>query len=235
MPHLGIKIRDNFGKATDIPAEAEVVAYTMRVDSPYALGLNFLPYKQKRQAKTPEELRDMAVARGWLPTVIFKVAEQNQFVMGYDELAAAGGLVYRRLTASEWGKAAKVPHRRSASLRVYRQVEDKWDVECLGPYGMDRWPVVGPENLTDTVRTLSRQILANGHYENTPILADALQDTGFSNEHVLDCLRAEPGPSMGSKRRWGVDIIIKGARLNDHLKGQVFNSGDDLVDSGDGD
>jgi len=63
------------------------------------------------------------------------------------------------------------------SLHASDITEYKFDDECY----------------TDTVLALARGIARDRAYDRMPILADALQDTGFNNEKVLARLRSGKG------------------------------------------
>jgi hypothetical protein len=62
-----------------------------------------------------------------------------------------------------------------------------------------------PAWLTDTVVQLARQMYEEREFSAMPILADALQDAGFDNEHVLNHCRG-PGPHV--RGCWVVDLVL---------------------------
>ncbi len=70
------------------------------------------------------------------------------------------------------------------------------------PFRPVRFP---PEWRTDTVLGLARQMYESRDFSAMPILADALQDAGCDNDHMLDHCRG-PGPHIGGC--WVVDLVL---------------------------
>jgi len=63
-----------------------------------------------------------------------------------------------------------------------------------------------PDWRTDTALTLARQMYASRNFSAMPILADALQDAGCDNAHILDHCR---GGNLGHIRGcWACDLVL---------------------------
>jgi hypothetical protein len=62
-----------------------------------------------------------------------------------------------------------------------------------------------PNWLTSTVRALADGTYEQKAFDRMPILADALQDAGCSDEQVLDHCRG-PGPHV--RGCWVVDLVL---------------------------
>ena len=63
-----------------------------------------------------------------------------------------------------------------------------------------------PDWRTDTVLALARQMDETGDFSAVPILADALQDAGCSDELMLSRCRAPSG--LHSRGNWVVDLVL---------------------------
>lgn len=240
MPHLDIVVRDRgrAALAVHLTKAVEFSGYdgcAVRTDGPYCPALAFMPW-EINGAKMPRSLRDKALAEGYVPSGTWQVVNrEGKFAKHGEWVAVAGDLVYRRLSADEYYKASGTTPRLSGREGMYRRgTRDKWDVECLGPLGLKQWPNVVGAWITDTVRNLSWQIATGCVWDNTPILADALQDAGCDDEPLLGCLRSEPGPTKNAKRQWAMNVLVKGIYINDTCKGAVFHTADDFVDGADG-
>ena len=59
---------------------------------------------------------------------------------------------------------------------------------------------------TSTVAAIARQMDATGDFSATPILADALQDAGCTDETVLQCCRA--AGNVHVRGNWVVDLVL---------------------------
>jgi hypothetical protein len=69
-----------------------------------------------------------------------------------------------------------------------------------------RPPHFAPEWRTDTAVTLARQMYAANDFSALPILADALQDAGCTNEELLAHCR--DGTSGHVRGCWAVDVVL---------------------------
>ncbi|AWM42477.1 hypothetical protein C1280_31575 [Gemmata obscuriglobus] len=63
-----------------------------------------------------------------------------------------------------------------------------------------------PEWRTDTVTALARQMDGSGDFSAVPILADALQDAGCTDEVMLGRCRAPSGAH--GRGNWVVDSVL---------------------------
>jgi hypothetical protein len=62
-----------------------------------------------------------------------------------------------------------------------------------------------PEWRTDTALSMARQMYDSGGFSAMPILADALQDSGWHNEDILNHCR-QPGTHV--RGCWVVDLVL---------------------------
>jgi hypothetical protein len=67
--------------------------------------------------------------------------------------------------------------------------------------------VVDPAWRTSTVLALARRVAESGDFGTLPILADALQDAGCTNEGLLGHCR---GPGPHARGCWAVDLLLGG-------------------------
>jgi hypothetical protein len=61
-----------------------------------------------------------------------------------------------------------------------------------------------------TVARIARAIAVDGAFDQTPILADALEEAGCADERILEHLRG-PGPHL--RGCWALDLIVRGDAL----------------------
>jgi hypothetical protein len=59
--------------------------------------------------------------------------------------------------------------------------------------------------LTPTILTLARSLYEGGALDGLPILADALEEAGCSEQTILDHLR---GPGLHCRGCWAVDLVL---------------------------
>jgi hypothetical protein len=147
------------------------------------------------------------------------------------ELMAAGAGSYRQWRHHHWARCAYLAVRPTGSRGFVGDVTDAafsatraasipplWTVEmpeveqraqadllrdvCGNPF---RPAIFAPQWRTDTVLALARQMYDSRDFTATSILADALQDAGCDNEHILNHCRG-PGPHV--RGCWVVDLVL---------------------------
>ena len=91
---------------------------------------------------------------------------------------------------------------KATSHRLQR-LQCAW-LRCLYPNPF-RPAHIDPSWLTSTVRTLAQGIYAERAFDRLPILSDALQDAGCTDEDILSHLRSD-GPHV--KGCWPIDLLL---------------------------
>lgn len=241
MGHLGITVGQSMAPPiclVEAVRASPMNNFAMRMDGPYCAGITFLPRAEREAAMMSESAKAKALKDGYLPADTWMASTHaSPHVHRHCWVAVVGDLVYRRLTKAEYYAIAGTLRRRSEDDGAFYRGQygpagspEKWDVRCLGPLGMETWPSFEADHKTSTVLALLDQIASKLLWENTPILADALQDTGYDHQWLLECLRSEPGPTMNAKRKWAVDVLSPAENLHGKFKGKVFDTPADLVD-----
>jgi hypothetical protein len=108
---------------------------------------------------------------------------------------AALAVAYLRSTGYGGANAGGDPHERAMHCALLRDIVGN-------PY---RPATLDPAWLTPKVTALATSIYNDRAFDRMPILADALEDAGCDNSHVLEHCR---GPGLHCRGCWVVDLIL---------------------------
>jgi hypothetical protein len=97
--------------------------------------------------------------------------------------------------------------RKGLKAKHVRKIEERWQVPILRDIFGNPFRPAGfsSEWRSDTAVTLARQMYESREFGAMPILADALQDVGCDNEHILSHCRGDAPHVRGC---WVVDLVL---------------------------
>jgi hypothetical protein len=143
----------------------------------------------------PEEVPEVIRHPNHLPFSPFDAAQDAARAVAIREIGPAPP---GRPTTSEWQEAWN-----RAYLKA-REIQADYFRDIFPP---PRYrPKIGPQWITSTVLSLVRQMDDSGDYSIVPILADALQDAGCTDEAIMDSCRSAGNNHV--RGNWVVDLII---------------------------
>ena len=144
----------------------------------------------------------------------------REYEQGREKICGAGA-VFRAA-----GSAQDLYPRVSKQEAAYRAASDTVEM-CLGPFtwkekvdrkravlsqvlrditGNPFHPVAfNPDWLTSTVKALAKAFYAEQHFDDLPVLADALEEAGCTNEEILNHCR-QPGDHV--RGCWVIDLVL---------------------------
>jgi hypothetical protein len=161
---------------------------------------------QQEQLKTNKDAPFGDRARQWAYSAVLKCAKGKTTMAAMAYEWALGAVVSIRGFEGGWEPAGwpRQPNHAQAEDAEQRAQADLARDIFGNPW---RPPIaLDPAWRTNTVVAIARQMFDTNDFSAMPILADALQDAGCEDEHILSHCRAEKPHARGC---WLVDLVLE--------------------------